>query len=409
MNSFYFYAVLYKCLNLVIFPVIASIPTNINQIAQINKNIYIEDFNARGDGITDDTNAFQEALAFCEHKNLQLQNNKKYVISGTLELKEGCTIEGNNAIIINNNKKLKNENDNRQLFLITKSNNSLKNIIIHNTQINGSNDRNIPSNRACNISVGQSYNDNLIKNTLIYNIKISGGIINSSAIIIFGKTENTIIENCNIDGNFIAAFHSEWNSSKSGIMNPKDVSIINCKIINNQHSAPSYGFYVSGCINVNIINCIAENCINSYGIYNGDKGVKAPYHSLVNIYNSKSINHQCTGIEIRGGYNKNKYYDLHVLVDSCYIKGLHNQKTTGILIAERSKHITIQNSQINCNLFGIYCSRSTHINIFNNEFDNIYLNSLFGFNLYNSKIIDNKFINNPHPIKLKESENNIIR
>lgn len=324
------------------------ISTNENLIAQLifNKEINIKQFGAKGDGVTDDTNAIQAAL------NRVPNNAAIYFPYGTYLTTAPLVFKTNskNLRLYSNGKSIIKANHTGDCLVLTGLNENYGNHVIENLVIQGVNNyyggTSKFTSKGSGINLSNAfYND--IHNCNILGFK-NGVLINSSI-------HNTITGNCFISNNEIGVLINGNAPNVNQICNAR-IRLNSKRGISIEGSTPSYP---TGNI---IDNCYIETNIP----YPHVNGGNAPSDS--------------TGIYISNGYNN--------IVNNCYFENL----ASAIYITNSSDGNKISNSfftssgsqyerYATINIIGDYCNNNSIINCYapNTEnVDNIVINSTNG-------------------------------
>ena len=178
---------------------------NNTNIKNINQDIYVEWFGAKGNNINDDTNAINQAAILARNNNKKLIfSNKNYYVTDTIDLSD-LTVYGNNATINYNG------NDNKNIISLDSKDNINNNWgnTIKNININGNN-KNVTG-----IYVG--------KNTVLVHINRIN--ITKCNIGIDTKNGISIMDSIYIEGD------SNINTSSIGIKMKQDSILTNANIV----------------------------------------------------------------------------------------------------------------------------------------------------------------------------------
>lgn len=149
-----------------------------------------EMYGAKGDGFTDDTESFKEALL--KNKTIFLNSNSTYLISSTIELDNNTIIYGNNAQIVTG--ATFNINNYKSLFVNKNTSMSKYNdsIFIYNLRIK--------ENESSNLTDGIIHLRGT-KNSVIENLTIECNSNNSWGIISFSANDCLLIKHVDITNN----------------------------------------------------------------------------------------------------------------------------------------------------------------------------------------------------------------
>ena len=202
-----------------------DIETINSQMDKIEKKIdylYVEDFGAKGNGLTDDTLFFQNAIDYCSSNNIQLYlKSKKYLVNSTLQLKSNLYIEGTFG---------------SEIYM--PSSTIMKDIFSHSQNIR-------------------------IKNLTIKNIKLSSandktdtagfGVLSNVQGIVLNNCENILFQNIETDS--LTTSFKVVNSNNNGDFTDynKNIIIDNFICLNNGTSC-----YITSTKNLTLNNCIFE-------------------------------------------------------------------------------------------------------------------------------------------------------
>lgn len=365
----------------------------------ITNEIYVEQFGARGDGQTDDSAAFQNALNYASNRCiLKLHKNKVYLIANTLKTYKNTNFNLNGSTI-KVNKKISlfwnfNPTDTYLLY------NGNGNIEIYNGIIDGGvisyiHGENI---RFENIIFNSCLWDHFIeicacKDFKIINCEFNGIITQTSdrnyveciqidvckriAFPYFTDennptyddtlNKNIYINNCKFTrGNsgfslYTAIGSHSWSANLSNYND--NVKILNCYIENPEHDA----IRLYSCSNSNVENCIIKNV--------GKKGIIIDGNSNNIVVNNNQI-YNCTETNIGIYNNEDAYSKENIFITNNVFK------STGSLIAAS----TISNLQIKDNSFNIENLHSQVIWL------NNIINTVFKGNIFNKTALDKNII-----------------
>ena len=294
--------------------------------AKLQESVSVKDFGAVGDGTTDDTNAFNSALTALANGGTLLIPLGRYLITDTLTLNTGITIQGQG----NADRTFGTPNtsaNSSYIFQTTASKSVFK--------ING-NTRQI---RIKDISLGSKLNVNLVSSTTINGISMAGTYSNSSTDI--------VIERCGFY-NFNKAI-SVVDTALPGSLNPDwqcdNVSLNNCTFYMNKDGVYFYttnadswvftncDFFTGDNANgLHLNRCGTFTAINCFG---GDIAPATPgspiaaYGILVNgdgyIDTTKFINCQWEAttnmLRVETSYYPNQFVGaMKIIMDSCEIE-----------------------------------------------------------------------------------------
>lgn len=314
------------------------ITTNENLIAELiyNKEINIKQFGAKGDGVTDDTNAIQTAL------NKVPNNSAIYFPYGTYLTTAPLVFKTNsiNLRLYSNGKSTIKANHTGDCLVLTALNENYGNHVIENLVIQGPNvyysgTSNFTS-QGSGINLSRAYYND-IHNCNILGFK-NGVLINSSI-------HNTITGNCFISNNEIGVL---INGNA-----PNVNQICNARIRLNSKRGISIEGSTAGYPTANIIdNCYIESNIP----YPNVTGGNAPSDS--------------TGIYISNGYNN--------IINNCYFENL----ASAIYITNSSDGNKISNSFFTSsgsqyerystiNIIGDYCNNNSILNCYAPSTENV--------------------------------------
>lgn len=234
-----------------------------NYVAEliINNCVNVKQFGAKGDGITDDTNAITEAVNFTKERSLADRNINIVFPSGTYIISDSINIsEFHRTIIMGENAIIK-MNSNKPIFHIYKAMEiKIKDFILY--QLNNS------ENSSC-LCVEQSYICNY------ENIVFSGG----NKVIDFKHGNNHIFDKCRIiDGNY--GFYT------TSLADNTNNTIINSEISSNAISCLYFGFAGAYYGQFNIENTYIEASCNEMIVV--ENGMKV-------IFNNNFINQLSNG------------------------------------------------------------------------------------------------------------------
>ncbi len=369
-------------------------------VAEIVANeIYVEQFGAKGDGQTDDSIAFQNALNYISNRCiLKLHKNKVYLIANTLKTYKNTNFNLNGSTIkVNKKISLFWNFDPTDTYLLYNGNGNIEiyNGIIDGGVISYIHGENI---RFENIIFNSCLWDHFIeicacKDFKIINCEFNGIITQTSdrnyveciqidvckriAFPYFTDennptyddtlNKNIYINNCKFTrGNsgfslYTAIGSHSWSANLSNYND--NIKILNCYIENPEHDA----IRLYSCSNSNVENCIIKNV--------GKKGIIIDGNSNNIVVNNNQI-YNCTETNIGIYNNEDAYSKENIFITNNVLK------STGTLIAAKA----ISNLQIKDNSFNIENLHSQVIWL------NNIINTVFKGNIFNKTALDKNII-----------------
>lgn len=321
--------------NITLIPII----TNENLIAELiyNKEINIKQFGAKGNGVTDDTNAIQAAL------NRVPNNSAIYFPYGTYLTTAPLVFKTNskNLRLYSNGKSIIKANHTGDCLVLTALNENYGNHVIENLVIQGVN--NYYAGTANFTSQGSGIN----LTTAFYNDIVNCNVLGfKNGILINGSIHNTVRGNCFISNNEVGILINGNTSNVNQINNARIR-------LNSKRGISIEGTSGTPYPTANIIdNCYIESNIP----YPYENGGNAPTDS--------------TGIYISTSFNN--------IINNCYFENLDS----AIYITKSSDGNKISNSfftssgaiyerYCTINIIGDYCSNNSIINCYAPNTENV--------------------------------------
>lgn len=355
-----------------------------------------EQFGAKGDGVTDDTNALSTAL----NSGKLIKLSKKYLITNQINFgNSDITVTGGGEIIASSSLPLGSD-------MLRLTGNNIQNITIENITLNGINiSNNAGENALLHIvaKTGQFIRNVLIKNCKLYAPQTQEtsrkGIYldNYNGAMNTDYLKDVFISNCNIDGTNV------------GIANNRsEVHIDNCVIRNT--------YWESITIDNGTKNCTVTNClIGDHLAVNGGGGIGLDYAEDCLIYgnifemsNSEIIYYNCITFNSNIGSSKNIIVSNNIFKggnSSLYVHynnrhGLLNSYIVNNVFYANKYAFTDENGYSSFNfLFGNRILSGELINGSGTDF--IFIDMPDIYNTINStedlNIFLNKLINTAHP------------
>ena len=244
-----------------------AVTTNVQD--KLRESVSAKDYGTDAPG--DVSKQMQNALDGAKDCALLLTPGHFYQISKTMFVRQGCTITGCGATVVNN---IYQGNP----LQIAESNVTIENLTIQNTARNKVYTINDSSVEGADVFINSVRTK--VKNVTLRNLTVNGSIEFSSAITGNGDCENVLIENVVVNGGtFIDCFSFEWNyrngTGAENIVTPKNIRFVNCTANGNNRLSGvdwNYGWWLSACINVKLTNCRANNCKNGATLIAGVSG-----------------------------------------------------------------------------------------------------------------------------------------
>jgi len=267
--------------------------------------VNVKDFGAKGDGVTDDTQAFLDAVKELENKSVL------YIPSGNYLITEKLILENNN-IIIKGETKTKIIIDNTSItHLPIFAAENLENIIIENITFEGYTEhsyKGIEFTNCLNVEIKKcinkkNMNDSIIeftnsKNIFIKNNYITGSEWNSG-IAVYGNSKNIFISDNYITGGN-AYYPIDIEPAVNGGTNANNVHIFNNIIENSVWDGIAIQKTFNAFCYNNYIDGISDSSASGDGRISGIKIVEG--HNI-NIYKNKIKNCDNYGINLIQTYN----------------------------------------------------------------------------------------------------------
>jgi parallel beta-helix repeat protein len=237
------------------------------------------------------------------------------------------------------------------------------------------------------------------RNTTIQNVSVSGKK-GTGVYIYYGSGDqivnSTFNNNSGAGINLASSNYSNLtnvtaNYNGQGIVFGGINATLNNCIANNNY----YGFYISSAINASLINCTANNNINT----SSSNGV-----GFYVYQSSKSYIINCTANSNKRGIS----FEQTAVNDSVLGVTASSNSESGVYIATSSKNISISNTTLNSNVYGLYLLYVSDNNITNSTLNS---NSLYGVYLSSSDNNTARFNNvtsNVYGFYLASSDNNNI-
>jgi len=357
------------------------------------------------DAVGDVTSELQAALDRAENTTLWLTPGHVYAISATLYCREGCTIEGNGATLLNNITGVGNP------LQIAESNVTVQNLTIENTANNPVYTIADPSFNGSDIFINSIATT--VKNTILRNITTVNSIEYAAAISGNGDCENVLIENCIVNGGkWVDCFAFEWNyrggTAPANIIVPKNIEFVNCKALNNNQLtgyAWNYGWWISTCINVKLTNCIADYCKNGAALICGDVGsIPNKDRMAYSLENCQFVNTVYYGLDTFSADTIAPPNDRYLIsVRNCYFSGYDETDSDSLGYSLRNSNGSIVID--NCEFERLYrafrlgsfgdpgLENVKNVKIINCRFDDIYTACIAGAGVQDSVISNNQFEN----------------
>ena len=369
---------------------IKEINTQLEEKANLNE-IYVTDFGAKGDGITDDTSSIKNAIDSANNCSIIFPKGV-YIVSSTINLKSNIKLTGNKAII-----KSKSNLDESQniatMFLI----NTLVNVSIENIEFDGN-----KSNQPIEDSAIHSYRCFRIINSENINIKNNNfHDFKHKAIDVFSsdnKYTSKGIIGLNIESNI---FKDVWSACTITESTSKDILFSNNIVENCQeHGFTTY----PGCSYVRVLGNSFKNVglrtMNqppAHGLYNYGSGIRLLETKYSVVSNNIVENPRYYGIRVTTNepisYQKSEYVTVsnniiyggerlgdsgngldiignNIIVNSNIIKDFKALATTSGIIAQGEEIVLNSNTIENCNECGIAIKGNKN-NVSNNIINNI--------------------------------------
>ncbi len=218
------------------------------------------------------------------------------------------TFDGNNYTI--SNIYIKSNKSNQGLFGAI-ANATIKNIIIDNSVIEGTNNVGVISRNSANAIIENIHTtkNNIIKATSTNGVAYVGGIIGNATGIQISKVSNyaTVIGNGAYIGGIVGAAHKDSHISES-------YNAGNVKAYENKSNIFSIGGIIgTNAWNVEIINCYNIGTIEGYNAIGGISGSAHAYPMLTitNCYNIGTIKGSKNVGELVGERNSNSYRTIN--------------------------------------------------------------------------------------------------
>ncbi len=268
-------------------------------------NLNVDNYGAKGDGKTDDTNAIQNAINAASNDKIIFGRNKVYIVNSLyLEKKAGIVIEGNNATLKRKIQAEYTTYTNAGIICIFGS----KNIIIKNLNFDGQ--RKLQKQKGFNMGVfigGNKYNytffDNnygenkINKNITISNCKFFNTGMYNEGLDKFGdgvyahSTDSLTVKNNYFEnmGRWGIACSESFNVliEKNKVINNKESTALGGIDIENEGDDNTNGSY-SRNITIRENNLIGKSAINiQTGI--SEKNKNGKYHYIKNVIISNNI------------------------------------------------------------------------------------------------------------------------
>lgn len=224
--------------------IIAVSDTLIAVLVPLNDTINIEQFGAKGDGVTDDSTAIKRALSFRENENITVNftSGKTYVLGNAIDVYSNTTIELNGATLkdVDNPVGLHNGKNDMQFMnnldsVALSGYGALQNFTIRNGTIDG----NVGGVMFCMLHWD---------NALFENIKFVNGFHNGH-IFDMGGCSNVTIRNCQFIGNTLTVAENAYRE----VIQPDHAGYENLPYWGDD---PSFGFDMLPCKYITVEKCV---------------------------------------------------------------------------------------------------------------------------------------------------------
>lgn len=355
--------------------------------------VNVKQFGAKGDGVTSDAVAFQNAVAFA----------KKLLVPTATYLITQEVILSDIEVDLSNSQILYTIPNYENCFRVGGSNVVIKNgrITPYNQTFHGSGgDHNMPL--IVGYYAGSKFNTEIF-NVIVENLIVDGGFPQQTGIVLVSRVHNIVLRNIIINGNgnmnIGILLHWGGNDDHSVTYHPHDILIENCKIFNlSDSTADRTGITLSASYNVCVRNITIDTVQNAVGIIPGDyvmennpDGVYSMFD--LQFHNILANNIKRSAFTILGKGNvTSQTLKQYVSIKSCSFKSVLNTQasaTYGILFNDYDGNASVIDSTFDNFWLGISFVRGKNVGINGCGFSNIGYNTISLVDAVNVSLINN--------------------